>query len=159
MNIRSKETELLVKLLDEFKDGPDDLNSLVRALRQKGHCKNLATTYNYANRILVIKRIFMAKDAENHSLTHPTLRRTAKEAGEAVQEIDRQGLPILYEINAVIDDPRLAISQKRQSCESLVQVLLDRLAKRLHEQKDPERIRAQSDTDKRYEKLEKHGLL
>jgi hypothetical protein len=61
LNIGSKETELLIMLLSEFKDGPEDLSSLVEVLRQKNYCKSLPTAYRYAHRILAVRKIFMAK--------------------------------------------------------------------------------------------------
>jgi len=131
LNIGSKETETLVKLLHEFGNGPYSLNALVQELRQKGYCKNQSSAYHYANRILAIRQVFTRIKVENYERTHPTWTGTPEEAKKEVDKMDREGLPILYEINATIDDPRLNIVEKRKRVNlqfhELGKVLTDRL--------------------------------
>ena len=128
LDIGSKETETLIKLLYEFRDGPYCLSTLVQELRQKGYCKNQSSAYHYANRILAIRKVFNTMNAENLRRVRPTPADTPEQAHKHEpdksqiqlrrerEERERLGLPILHEIDRVIESPLLSITQKRQFC-------------------------------------------
>lgn len=102
MNIGSKESALIIQLLNEFVDGPNDLGSLVQAFREKGYCKSLATAYRYANRVLAIRKIF-------------TTRNRLKWAG--------RGGYIIARINNIMDNSLYNVTEKQQLVETEIQDL------------------------------------
>lgn len=156
LNIYSKETQLLIKLLGEFRDGPNNLSSLVQAIKDKRYCKSRATAYRYASRVLTIKKIFKAKDAENLGGTSSNSNSTVtpEQARKEFEEMERQGIPFFLAIDAAIHDPRLSRIEKRRFCESRLEMLSDLIAKHI----DLETIPSGSDSDT-YRKLQEHGLV
>lgn len=109
LNIGSKETELLIRLLNEFENGPYCLNALVEELMQKGYCKNRQTAYRYANRILAIRKIIQ--------------RRIESEV------IKRRAETIL---NKIIMDPDLMQKEKLDRCYFYLDNLWGRVKKSLN---------------------------
>jgi hypothetical protein len=118
LNVRSKETQLLIKLLSEFKDEPNDLNSLVNALRQKGYCKSLSTAYGYVNRILAIRKIFNINNFEDspNSIGNENPIQALKKLERKARVAD-----ILQEINAYMDAPGHSRAEKQEIIKSGLQ--------------------------------------
>lgn len=137
LNIGSKETELLIKLLKEFENGPYCLSALVQELIQKGYCKNQQTAYRYANRVLTIEQIFQSRAAS---------KQLRKEAEETVQ-----GLPYSDRINGIIQNPGLGREEKLLRCYDEINDLWKNVKRRLNY--EPEEMRAT------YKKLHEHGLI
>lgn len=125
LDIGSKETEILLKLLNEFLDRPKDLRSLVQALREKGYCKSLSTAYRYANRVLAIREIFNDRSVKSLDKNQVTLRGNDPiivDSGNGWKWHGR-GAPLLAEINEYMDNKSYTVDAKRQFIEQKLQEL------------------------------------
>jgi hypothetical protein len=143
LDLGSKETETLLKLLNEFYEGPNNIKELVPCLREKGYSKDGA--YRYGHRVLEIKRIF-------HD-------RTISEEARKRAEDMKKGVPFLDMINLAIDDPRLTEDEKLRYSVDYLDELARHVLKRLNiKPRTSEEKPDQSYID-RYNKLCEHGLV